>query len=244
MIGKTIGPTEGSVHRIMKKAIAVVLLCVVAVAGVLAADAKLFNLVSVGAGFDMFTANAKGYTTITKEPYDIKANGMGVGAGVTAMIDLSAIPDFMKEGWFGYGDIEVFFPDRITIGDDVYDKDSEYTRIGFKAHMEVLRAVDFGIPVKFYFGAGFSYGMVLVTQKKNEQINSSSSQAFGAGLTAIAEYPFGNHFAVNITVSPDFTFLTRVDSSVRYRGTELISRSASLGFGFSLTAKAGVKYIF
>ena len=234
----------------MKKAIAILLLCVVAVAGVMAGaelkfqPARLFDSVSVNVGFDMFTASAKGYDLL-RNPYDIKSDAMGASVGITTLIDYSEIPDFLKKGWYGYDDIVVFFPNRITIKDTVYDKESGYSRFGLKAHSGVVRKVDFGIPVHFYLGAGFSYGMAYVWQKSDDSSTSASAQAFGAGLLAMAEYAFGDHFAVTLTVNNDFTFLSRVvETDISYKGSETIVRHTSFGFGYELSAMAGIKYIF
>ena len=243
-------PTGRSNHSFMKKAITILLLCAVAVACLFAEDAlrfepaRFFDSITIGGGFSMHTATVKAYDMLTKEPHDIKSQAMGPGAGIAVMTDLSAIPEFLKEGWFGYCDVDVFFPAKVSIGDKVYDAESG-NRIAFRTHMGVLRRLDFGIPVRFYLGAGFSYGIAYAWQKLDDgSISDASSQAFGAGLLTIAEYAFSDHFAVTVTVTPDFTFLSTVSNAARYKGTEVIMRYCSAGFGFGLTAKAGIRYIF
>ena len=244
------GPTGRSKHSFMKKAIVVLLLCAVAVSGIFADEpenpkhAKLFNSISFGGGFDMYTATVTAYKA-PEESFEVKSDAMGPGAGIAAMIDLSAIPDFLKEGWFVYCDVDVFFPARVTIEDKVYDKESGDTRIGVRTHMDVLKRADFGIPIKFYFGAGLSYGIIYAWKITDTgTVSDASSQAFGAGLLSIAEYAFSDHFAVTVSVAPDITFLSRVANAVRYKGTDIIMRYSSVGFGFSLSARAGVRYIF
>ncbi len=237
-------------NALMKKAIAILLLCAVAVAGVFAAaelkfqPARVFDSISLHSGFDMFTSSVRAYDFL-HNPYDIKSEAMGVSAGISLLIDFSEIPDFLKEGWYGYNDIEVFFPEKIVIKDTAYNKESGYSRLGLKTRMGIVRKADFGIPVKFYFGAGFTYGKAIAWVKSDESETSTSAQAFGAGLLTRVEYPFSDHFAVSVSMNYDLTFLSRVvEIDNRYRGTETISRHTSFGFGYGFSAMAGVKYIF
>ena len=234
----------------MKKAIAVLLLCAVAVAGVFAdaelkfQPARIFDSISLDAGFDMLTASVRAYEDESSS--DIKAEAMGPSAGITTLIDFSEVPGFLKEGWFGYNDIVVFFPNRIIIDNKVYSKDSDpkYSTFGIKAHMGVVRKVDFGIPVHFYFGAGLSYGMAYAWNTADSVVDSESVQSFGAAVLTMAEYAFNDHFAVTLTLNHDFTFLTRVESCISHKGSDLIYRYTSVGFGYGFAARAGVKYIF
>ena len=235
----------------MKKTVAVLLLLAVVITGVFADDAKpetknLIHSITIDGGFDMLYANGQ-KDVPGRDPQGFTSSAFGAGVNVAIMLDLSAVPNFLKEGWYGYIDGGVYFTGKIRLADTVYPYEGDerkYTFIGGKVHLAILRQVDFNIPVDFSFGAGFAYDMINLSYRDGEYINTGYAQTWGASLFVVADYRFGSHFAVTAVINPDFTLLSRASGERRYKGSETITRFTSFGFGFSLGARLGFKYIF
>ena len=235
----------------MKKTVAVLLLLAVVITGVFADDAKpetknLIHSITIDGGFDMLYANGQ-KDVPGRDPQGFTSSAFGAGVNVAIMLDLSAVPNFLKEGWYGYIDGGVYFTGKIRLADTVYPYEGDerkYTFIGGKVHLAILRQVDFNIPVDFSFGAGFAYDMINLSYKHYDVVYKESVQNWGASLFIMADYNLGKHFAVTAVINPDFTFLTVVDKKKQYKGSEIITRYISFGFGFSLGARLGFKYIF
>ena len=237
----------------MKKTIAVLLLLAVVIAGVFAEEGEettekksLIHSVTVDGGFDMLYAKSQ-EDIPGQDPVQLTSSAFGAGASIAVMLDLSAIPKFLTEGWYGYIDGGIYFTGKVRIAGHYYPEEGderEFTFLGSKSHIAVLRKVDFNIPVKFMFGGGFAYDMINLSYRFGDEIITGSTRAWGASLFVIADYSLGKHFAVTAVINPDFTFLTITESKNRYKGRELITRYTSFGFGFSLGARLGFKYIF
>ena len=235
----------------MKKTVAVLLLLAIVITGVFADDAKpetknLIHSITIDGGFDMLYA--KGQEDIPgQDPRGFTNSAFGAGASLAIRLDLSAVPNFLKEGWYGYFDGGVYFTGKERIADHDYPEEGdprEITFIGGKAHLAILRQVDFGIPVDFSFGGGFAYDMINLSYREGDLIITGSAQTWGASLFIIADYKLGKHFAVTAVINPDFTLVTRVEKKEKYKGTEGIERYTAFGFGFSLGARLGFTYIF
>ena len=235
----------------MKKTVAVLLLLAVVITGVFADDAKpetknLIHSITIDGGFDMLYA--KGQEDIPgQDPVGMTSSAFGAGASLALMLDLSAVPNFLKEGWFGYIDGGIYFTGKVRIADHDYPEEGDersFTFLGAKSHVAILRQVDFGIPVDFSFGGGFAYDMINLSYRDGDEIITGSTQTWGVSLFVIADYTLGKHFAVTAVINPDFTFLTVTGTKSQYKGREIILRYTSFGFGFSLGARLGFKYIF
>jgi hypothetical protein len=235
----------------MKKTIAVLLILAVVLTCVFADGEKsetkgLFHSIMLDGGFDMLFA--KGQEDIPgQDPRGFTNSAFGGGVNIALILDLSAVPQFLKEGWFGYIDGGIYFTGKVRIEDIDYPMEGDeknYTFVGAKSHLAILRQVDFGIPVDFSFGVGFAYDMINLSYREIDKIITGSAQSWGASLFVIAEYGLGKHFAVTAVVNPDFTLVTRVEEKETYKGSEKITRYTSFGFGFSLGARLGFKYIF
>lgn len=207
---------------------------------------SLFHSISINGGFDMLYA--RGQEDIPgQDPRGFSSSAYGAGAGIALILDLSAVPSFLKESWYGYIDGAVYFTGKVRIADHDFPAEGDerkFTFVGGKAHMAILKQVDFGIPVDFSFGAGFAYDMINLSYRDGEFVITGSAQTWGASLFIVADYKLGKHFAVTAVINPDFTLLTRVEEKSQYKGFEDITRYTSFGFGFSLGARLGFKYIF
>ena len=236
----------------MKKTIAVLLLLAVVFTCVFAegeASEKkgLIHSVTIDGGFDMLYSKGHEDLPNDQEPREFTNSAFGAGAGIAITLDLSAIPKFLTEGWYGYIDGGVYFTGKVRIDDHDFPEegdDRQFTFLGAKAHVAILRQVDFGIPVEFTFGGGFSFDMINLSYKHYDVVYRESANNWGAALFIMADYALGKHFAVTAVINPDFTFLTVVDKNQQYKGSEIITRYTSFGFGFSLGARLGFKYIF
>ncbi|MDT3389440.1 MAG: hypothetical protein LIR25_02410 [bacterium] len=236
----------------MKKTVAVLLLLAVVITGVFADDAKpetknLIHSITIDGGFDMLYSKGHEDLPNDQNPREFTNSAFGAGACIALTLDLSAVPNFLKEGWFGYIDGGVYFTGKVRIDDHDFPEEGDqrnFTFLGAKSHVAILRQVDFGIPVDFAFGGGFAFDMINLSYKHYDVVYMESVQNWGASLFIMADYNLGKHFAVTAVINPDFTFLTVVDKKQQYKGSEIITRYISFGFGFSLGARLGFKYIF
>jgi len=177
--------------------------------------------------------------------YSNKAGGFGFSTAVN--FDLSAIPHFLKKGWYCLVDLGFFFPQKVTLLDITYPLDGTETisKLGIKSHVVLTHYFNFGFPIDFYFGAGFAYSQFSVKNKTadvNETYNGTAS-TMGLALFAEADYKFGSHFAVTLIVNPDITFATRSETALNSNGYIRLEKQTSSGFGVGVSVRAGLKYI-
>ena len=234
-----------------KKAVVLILLLAVVLsfsyAEEQASDQKnLLDSISINGGFDMLYAKGQ-RDEPGQDPILFSNSAFGAGASLALTLDLSAIPNFLKEGWLLYLDGGAYYCTKVCLEDQDYPgegDDTEYRFLGGKGHLAVLRKVDFGIPIDFCFGAGLSYDMISIRFRQEEYVITRCAQTLGAAVFITADYRLGKHFAVTAVVNPDLTFFTTVDRNTGYKGSEQIVRYTSFNFGFSLGARLGFKYIF
>ncbi len=207
-----------------------------------AAKKKLINSIQVEGGFDLFTAKSK----IIAENH--KNSAAAAGFDVALSLDLNSIPHFLKEGWYARLDFGLFFPSSVTILDVKYNKkesDDVKTLLGYKAHIAILRQVDFNIPIDICFGIGYSHNMLYGRIADIRGIGRTSVNSWGASLFATADYRFFKRFAATVTVNADFTFLTRYQTKYKDdSGWVETGKQTAANFGFDLGVKAGLKYFF
>ncbi len=229
----------------MKKAfIAVLLLLVVATASVFAEEAstkKLFNSVQIGAGFDFFSAKGK-WDDLDAQKGNSKS-GFGFSLGTT--MDMSAIPKFLADGWYGYFGLDIYFSGKFKFADQKYPTDIVEVKssMGFKTHLAILYHTTLNTPLDFYFGAGFAMDNMSGTLRAMGISGISSATSWGLSIYAEGSYKLGKHFAVNVTVIPDITFVTKMQTKENVEGLKIIQKRTSFGFGIDVSAKLGVKYI-
>ena len=76
------------------------------------------------------------------------------------------------------------------------------------------------------------------------QEETKSVTAWGIALYAEVSYKIVNHISVDLTVIPDITLITNMQSALELDGYKRIETRTGFGFGVSLSAKLGLKYIF
>jgi hypothetical protein len=76
------------------------------------------------------------------------------------------------------------------------------------------------------------------------QESTKSVTAWGVALYAEVSYRIINHISVDLTVIPDITLITNMQSAIEYDGYKEIKTRTGFGFGVSVSAKLGLKYIF
>lgn len=204
----------------------------------------LFDSVQFSTGFDMFMAQGK----ITKSE-DLKDNNkFGFGIGLSTTLDLSAIPYFPSDDWRAYVGYDLFFSGNQTLyGYKVPGKEATGS-LGMKLHIGGLYHTTFGTPLDFYFGGGLAWNRI--SAKLSSQLSdfksgdTISASSWGISLYAESSYEFYRHFATFVTVIPDITFLTRLQSKGKPDGASVVVYKTSFGFGFDLSIKTGIKYVF
>ena len=231
----------------MKKiVVAVLILLIVASASILAEEAtdknSLFESIQIGAGFDYFNAKGK-FDDLDAVKSNSKA-GFGFSLGTT--IDLSAIPNFLKGGWYGYAGLDIYFSGKLKFNDQKYPTDVVEVKssVGFKTHLAILYHTTLNTPLDFYFGAGFAMDNMSGSLRAMGFSGRESVTSWGISLYAEGSYKFGNHFAVDVTFIPDITLVTKMQTKSNVEGLKVIQKRTSFGFGFDFSIKAGVKYIF
>lgn len=226
----------------MKKIIVAVLLVAIIASACVFADGfkfkDLFESVQVEGGFDLFTAKSKNGT----ERFNNSTAGFGFDVALD--LDLHSIPRFLADGWYARIDFGMFFSNSGTVTDvKIKKSDDDFKNmLGYKAHVAIMRKVDFNIPVDICFGAGYAHNMLLIVNNVDSRYTINS---WGIALFATGDYKFADNFAATITINGDFTFLTKFQiKNIAESGWTSIGRQTAANFGFDLGIKAGVKYIF
>ena len=202
---------------------------------------SIFESVNFGAGYDLMTANGK----FEQESTSFKNKDMGFGVQISTTLDLSAVPNFLKEGWNAYVGLDFFFGKDITFNNDKYPNElvGVKSNLGIKAHFILMHHFTFETPIDFYMGIGFCRDMMIA--KLNNALNRIVSvTGWGFSLYFEGSYKFADHFAVFISAIPDFTVLTKMQYSHKDdSGLKTVKTRTGIGFGFSISAKLGFKYV-
>ena len=205
------------------------------------AQKSLFESVNFGGGFDFMTANGK----FNDGTNSFKNKDMGFGGQISTTLDLSAIPNFLKEGWNAYVGVDFFFGNDVTFRGVKYPTETVGVKsnIGIKTHFILMHHFTFETPIDFYMGIGICHNIMLA--KLNVGINSLNSvTGWGFSIYLEGSYKFADHFAVFLSAIPDFTVLTKMQSSEKTEeGLKTVMTRRSIGFGFGISAKLGLKYI-
>ena len=206
-----------------------------------AAQKSVFESVNFGAGYDLMTANGK----FDEESTSFKNKDMGFGGQISTTLDLSAVPNFLKEGWNAYIGLDFFFGKNVTFRDVNYPTETTGVKsnLGIKAHFILMHHFTFETPIDFYMGMGICRDMMIA--KLNGDTNTLVTvTGWGFSLYFEGSYKFADHFAVFVSAIPDFTVLTKMQSSEKEKsGLKTVKTRSGIGFGFSISAKLGFKYI-
>lgn len=200
----------------------------------------LFDSVQFSTGFDMFMAKGK-FNNRTDNPVD--NNKFGFGVGLSTTFDLSAIPYFPSDDWRIYIGYDMFFLGNPTLHGTKYTSNNYSSSLGMKFHMAGLYHTMLGTPLDFYFGGGLAWDRISAKLSGGAN-NTLSASSWGISLYAETSYEFYRHFATFVTVIPDITFLTRLQSKGKTEGASVVVYKTSFGFGFDLSIKTGIKYVF
>ena len=230
----------------MKKTVVAIFLSVVlSLSLAFARDSGSGNLIEsirLGAGYDLMYASGK--FDDGKTSFDNVKAGFGLSAGMA--FDLSAIPDFMTGGWYSYLGLDFYFSDGLTFRGQKHPAEGETVKgsVGMKVHAVMMHHHTFDTKFNFYFGAGLAFDWMTgrLTQGITESVKSAS--AWGVSLYAEVSYRIINHLSADLTVIPDITFITKMSSAVETDGYRRIETRTGFGFGVSVSAKLGLKYIF
>ncbi len=227
----------------MKKILSILLLALV-LALVFAEDAETVSgsgssiLDSVGLNVSFGHASIRG----KYDSSDIVRNSiLGVGVGLTAEFDLSEIPNFFKDGWYGYADLDFIFSDKIVLIGNRLTKADASSMFAFKSHLGVLRSIDLGIPFETRLGIGVSFNELSAKGDSNFVTYASS-----VGVAALGECSLnmGDHLALSLTAILGMNLSTSIYNKERYSsGLVSIKKRDSLGLGLDASVKLGVRYI-
>ena len=228
-----------------KTAIAVLLVLVLALSFAFAQDSdskKFVESIRLGAGYDLMYASGKfdeGKTAFNNSKF-----GFGLNAGMA--FDLSAIPGFLAEGWYSYVGLDFYFSNGLTFKGEKHPTETETVKgsVGMKAHMILMHHHTFDTKFNFYFGGGLSFGWMTGSLVEGPKEETKSVTVWGVALYAEASYKIVNHLSVDLTVIPDITLITNMQSAVEENEYKKIETRSGFGFGVSLSAKLGLKYIF
>lgn len=228
-----------------KTVITVLILLVLSVSFVFAQDSdskKFVESFRIGAGYDLMYANGK--FNEGKTVFDNSKFGFGLSAGMA--FDVSAIPNFLTEGWYSYVGLDFFFSNGFTFKGDKHPTETETVKgsVGIKAHLVLMQHHTFDTKFNFYFGGGLTFDWMTGSLVDGPQEETKSVTAWGIALYAEVSYKIVNHISVDLTVIPDITLITNMQSAVDLEGYKRIETRTGFGFGVSLSAKLGLKYIF
>ena len=230
----------------MKKTVVAILLVVVlSVSFAFAQDSaskKFVESIRLGAGYDLMYASGK--FDDGKTAFDNSKSGLGLSAGMA--FDLSAIPHFMTEGWYSYIGLDFYFSGNLKFRGETHPTETETVKgsVGMKAHLVMMHHHTFNTKFNFYFGGGLSFDWMTGKLTQGPQESTKSVTAWGVALYAEVSYRIINHISVDLTVIPDITLITNMQSAIEYDGYKEIKTRAGFGFGVSVSAKLGLKYIF
>lgn len=230
----------------MKKTVVAILLVVVlSVSFAFAQDSaskKFVESIRLGAGYDLMYASGK--FDEGKTSFDNSKSGLGLSAGMA--FDLSAIPNFLKEGWYSYAGLDFYFSNSLTFRGDKHPTETETVKgsVGMKVHLVLMHHHTFNTKFNFYFGGGFSFGWMTGKLIQGPQESTKSVTVWGVAIYGEVSYRIVNHISVDLTVIPDITLITNMQSAVETDGYKKIETRTSFGFGVSLSVKLGLKYIF
>ncbi len=228
-----------------KTVVAIILLVVLSISFAFAQESdskRLVESVRLGAGYDLMYASGK--FDDGKTSFNNSKTGFGLSAGMT--FDLSAIPHFMTEGWYSYIGLDFYFSGGLTFRSENHPTETETVNgsVGMKAHMVMMHHHTFNTKFNFYFGGGLSFDWMTGKLTQGTQESTKSASAWGIALYAEASYRIINHISVNLTVIPDITLITNMQSAIESDGYREIRTRTCFGFGVSVSAKLGLKYIF
>lgn len=228
-----------------KTAIAVLLVLVLSLSFAFAQDSdskKFVESIRIGGGYDIMYANGK--FNEGKTAFDNSKFGFGLSAGMA--FDLSAIPNFLTEGWYSYMGLDFFFSNGFKFKGEKHPTETETVKgsVGMKGHLILMRHHTFDTKFNFYFGGGISLDWMTGKLIDGVQEETKSVTALGIALYAEVSYKIVNHISVDLTVIPDITLITNMQSALELDGYKRIETRTGFGFGVSLSAKLGLKYVF
>ncbi len=196
----------------------------------------LLDSVTVSGALEHISMNGKFETSA-----EVKNRMTGFGIGLGAEADLSAIPNFLKSGWYGYFDFGFEFSKKVVIHDVEYTNETVDSILGIKSHLCLLRALDINIPVEVRVGGGLAYSRIGATSDAHLRKNA---EAFGLSILGEGILKLGDHFGITLVADLDLSFATKVYSRQKNgSGLVTIMKRSSFGFGLDASVRLGAKYI-